>query len=218
MLKKTLILLISLILVVTMLSCGPSAEQKATAQAVAQDVLSSAIMLGSQGGSKDSGSGNFNFDASLIGGSGTMSVSFSWEDWTGADLGAGYNSTYALTFDADFTYNNFKYTSDSEYTLNGALSNDMDIAFGTDNEENPTKFKYLLNYDIAATNFTATNGTETHTIEIDLTMNGYFEMVLVGMSYNYTENFTLSGTITVDGVPVDASTLELDAEGFFMGL
>lgn len=222
--KKILIFLLASILVMGMVACSPSAEEQ-IAQKVAQDVIATSLQFDPlQGSTVKDGGGTLEY--TITGYSGTATVSYS-SNWTDTDydgsLGGDYTENFSINIDVTFVYDNFQFTQESEYILDGTLSATMAMTTGTYDEENLFQFMWVMSNQYVADGFSAEE-VETgnvHTLDMDVNMDGSYEVVVttdgenVDVSYNSEVSFT--GTMIVNGIEVDVEDLDFENDGFYSG-
>lgn len=213
--RKILSILIVALFIVSMVACGPSAEQ-VTATKVMEDVTASASGMDGQTASKAT---TGTLDASLFnnGGSGSIDYSIDSQGEWDADLGdESYSSQSSVELSGSLTYNDFKFASDSTYTLNGDLDSSLKMASGIIWDNELFSFKFIFEYTFNSTEFTAVEGETTHNLEMSsIGINGSIDFTATQNGLEITSSIEGSGDITVDGVVVSGSSLNFDAENSF---
>jgi hypothetical protein len=214
--KRISLLIIVLALILGMVACGPGAGFE-VAQKVMQDISAStsgfSLTQGSKALSKD---GEFSYQGTINGYTGTATVEYNLGVYEGDGIGDDYTESLTINMDMRVAYDNFMFTEES-YKINGSITSEVNAAYGMSEDTGNYELIYVFNsvYNTPET-LTAEKGGESHSFGMDnVTMDIVFIMSMTDQGDVAFEVVTseVSGTITVDGVNYDASeVIDFDFE------
>ncbi len=202
--KKSILLFVAVIALVSMIACSGPSEKEIIAQQMANTLVlaTSSTVFPVYNAEEETYSDP---EMDVKGATGTVSVDIDVEDIKNADYSHGFvvDNQVGKGFDgkASYTFGGFKINdTDYNYTLTGSVENTMEYTFYSEVKGDVRNLYFYFDYKMSGNGLTVKNAEDVSTtIDVAVDLFGELKIALKEGSYEYSVSPQYSGSITVDG-------------------